>query len=1108
MEDKFSDEKLNPGQTHADREFSNLKAAEENATSNSINNDSSDLTNIDEVKNAESAPSSDWKNNVSSKAKSQIASKGLKNFVKKKGAIMFITGTVGIGGLGISTLFSPALLIVHMKEVMVNKFNNQLAGMEVRTKAMMRMKTQVNSTTSGVCSKITIRCKYSTMSSKQVANFEKAGIKVVGEKGLFGGRTKPTGYSFEGKSITPDKFMEYYKSDSKFRSAVHVAYNPKYAGYTDSWWKKAAKKLGLTKKKASLGNSGDSDADRMKQIQDDVKNTDKKALAKSSADSSKDTDGDGIIDKTEDKDKKPRASDAQGDIATGCSNIMQFFFSDCESDAFDDKQSQVEDEANKSTTSSDGSQKSAAKQILEEAAEDGESSIGKTMGINAVKITGAVDTACTFYMMVKAISFGAKVIRSAQLARYAMIYLNVADQIKAGTADEEDVAYLGDTLTTLTKDADGKEKSATESYGYKYSAYGDTGTMPDSTNRFMAGGGLAGTLSSVTTGINDILGGAPDATCNFLNKPWVIVGSLAIGALAWAAEITPGAPIATAANAAKLVSMASLFAVGYFLPGLLTDIVAGVVVDDTTVGEDAGDAIASGSSTIMTTAAQKGGNAPMTPNQAVEYETIKEDIAAEYAEEDRIAYSPFDTTNSNTFAGKMVAWLIPFMSKISSLSSAINSIASIVTQSFSLIAPQTTKAANAEEFTKCNDLYYSSTSQYGLGLATDPFCNVYYGISPTSLTSADPVEVADYLLEFKDPVTNSDMPLIDEESGEPKDIYEDFVKNCIDRDDPLVKSEYVSIRYEDPTGPTGRIQLDSGEIGASECIFNESTDIKTVPIIWCEDNFSSDRYGTDGKIPEAAPSPGSGYIYIRQKEPYPNGVMACTYDGITFYSQTERDYYYVGNAYFYLHYIDQRVEGGMEGEEESSSSSTTGSSGTTPPSNAEISGDGWVLKNDTDYSSAPCATGSTDTGIYKHPTQGFTIRKCQIDELGEVASIISKNVLDMKQAATAGGITLRASSAFRSYESQASLRITNGCPDVDLSPSSTCTGIPTAPAGSSLHERGIAIDFRNDNNTNTMGQSDNGFKWLQNNSTKYGLHPLYPAYQNKNEWWHWSTSGG
>lgn len=62
-----------------------------------------------------------------------------------------------------------------------------------------------------------------------------------------------------------------------------------------------------------------------------------------------------------------------------------------------------------------------------------------------------------------------------------------------------------------------------------------------------------------------------------------------------------------------------------------------------------------------------------------------------------------------------------------------------------------------------------------------------------------------------------------------------------------------------------------------------------------------------------------------------------------------------------------------------------------------------------------------------------------------------------------------------------------------------CT-VPTARPGSSMHERGLAIDFTSSGQT-MQSRSHPAYQWLDQNAARYGLYNL------PSEPWHWSTNG-
>jgi len=106
---------------------------------------------------------------------------------------------------------------------------------------------------------------------------------------------------------------------------------------------------------------------------------------------------------------------------------------------------------------------------------------------------------------------------------------------------------------------------------------------------------------------------------------------------------------------------------------------------------------------------------------------------------------------------------------------------------------------------------------------------------------------------------------------------------------------------------------------------------------------------------------------------------------------------------------------------------------------------------------------------------------------------VQTDVANMIAAARADGVTLSGYS-YRSPERTAQLRVINGCPDVYNASPSRCR-IPTARPGQSMHERGLAIDFR------SCWRGSDCFTWLSRNAATYGYYNL------PSESWHWSTNG-
>ena len=821
MATRISDEdyeKLNPGQENWDEKVNGLKDAEENGnfnsdstSNNSSDNNTSGQDSGKKTKQEEENPEfinkyTNLKESLKIKQGENLSrSKALIRLGRRKGPITAIVLTVAGGGLGLSALLSPGLLLVHMKETVFNKFNSQLTSMDYRSTKMLAKKMR---TTKGICTSVlTVKCKYSSMSKKQIARFEKAGIKVTyGDEGntVFG-RKKPISFEFEGETIPANQFNDRIKNNPKFRSALHKAYNPKFAGFADNIFRKVTTRFRTTKSRMII--EGETDESRLKSIQQ---------VTEEGVDSKRLTDTDNL--------SKPALDENGNEIIDKDGNKV---LTDVDDKTLDDAKNYGNDIAD----NTDDIKKTGVKAL---------NTFGDAAS-SAIKITGIADNVCTAYGMIKAVGYAAKTIRAIQLVRYAMLFLNVADQMKAGDAKAEDVAYLGTILTTevlstiqLNNTYKKVSRTATDSFGYKFAAFGEKGKTTPSAMQFLAGGGLTGALINLPAQFNSWLGGAPKNICGTLKNPFVSGASTIAGIVLM---IIPGV------NVAMVVKLAGQAAIGIALsaliaeiPNLLKNIIAGVLIDKNTVGEFAGDAFVSGSSGTMGETAKFGGNSPLTPNQAVAYNSLSNQVIAKYAEEDRLTYSPFDITNQNTFIGSIVSKLVPFLSKTASLS-ALNiftSISSITTKSLASLSP-ITKAEDVSDYTMCTDFDYTDPNgdgNYDDKIATDPFCNVTYGV-PIGNLDIDSDEVLD---KMNGQIIDNVKPERENELGQPipDGEYAKFIENCIER-----------------TRPIGDSGDDFQQSDGSECILNDTNKTK-----------------------------------------YPN------------------------YKYYYLYYIDQRVENGMDGIDE------------------------------------------------------------------------------------------------------------------------------------------------------------------------------------------------
>ncbi|MGB3411977.1 MAG: D-alanyl-D-alanine carboxypeptidase family protein [Microthrixaceae bacterium] len=113
---------------------------------------------------------------------------------------------------------------------------------------------------------------------------------------------------------------------------------------------------------------------------------------------------------------------------------------------------------------------------------------------------------------------------------------------------------------------------------------------------------------------------------------------------------------------------------------------------------------------------------------------------------------------------------------------------------------------------------------------------------------------------------------------------------------------------------------------------------------------------------------------------------------------------------------------------------------------------------------------------------------------------IANNLARLLAAASSDGIQL-SGGGFRDPQGQIAVRKSN-CGTSNYAiyqmPASSCRP-PTARPGTSMHERGLAVDFTQGGRTLT--RSSSGFAWMRSHAAAYGFYNL------PSEAWHWSTNG-
>jgi hypothetical protein len=714
------DSAYNPGELHANEQFGNI-----------VNNYDKTADPSREESNIQKAQN--WETNISKKSPTSLTSGGKFSATKKKGPLALIVGILLTGGIGITTLFTPGIGVVHFKEVFTGDLNDQLAGMDSRSSHVLR--SRLKGSTRGICTNlVTIRCKFSKMSDRQIRKFRAAGITVVSdfEVGL---RTRPTALIMpDGTRINAENLNRTMRRNPQARAAMAKAYNAKFMGFADKASLKGFRKLNITKSKKLTSTNREGK-------RDDMRRTTRGERADTRQN----------IVTAEDEDTRNRQQQRQGGV-----------------DEFNNKTDGIQESGNKSSR--------------------GTLRRGLGGGVRGIGVLGAVDSACTVYNTARAVSIGAKAARAIQLARYASIFLGTADAIKAGDATPEEVEFIGDILTQVDTDrtifvpSNGDDveienpdfgKTAFDSSGFKIAAHGDIPTLSARSTQFMVGGitlGMIGNIDRVTSYIP----GEAKTTCRAVQSWWGRGASIAAGVAAGIG--TFGATAVASMSVSIGISLALVY-----LESQLADIAAGVVVDDDTGNVDAGDAVFAGTSVLIGEIARTRGLRPLQESNIDSYMALSNEIRQEYIamEMYEAKSEPFNIYNQYSFTGRIARTTFPLVSR---QNTTLMNISSIVTGSLGSVMRNTNTSIvhgaqqyNPERFRQCQDEEYNE-----MGIAADIFCNVRYGLSQAEL-ALDPEEVVEFMLNNQYIIDGDEDADIEDLVHPDSDDFKNFVDYCLNR---------------------------------------------------------------------------------------------------------------------------------------------------------------------------------------------------------------------------------------------------------------------------------------------------------------------------------------
>lgn len=771
---------------------SDLASAENSSMATSSNSGISDNETL--MKDATATQSSGWQNNVrgggTHKSRNTASKGGAKNramsFFKGKGAFVTTGGIIGgVGALIFAGTFNMvSLMSNHITEMITEKLNSASISMNKRSVKVMKLKVKGVNCTAGIV------CRMSRVTNRNIKNLREAGFKVDLEDGdgLFGRKKiKSLTYTKAGQEITINNTSSDIKNvltkNPEVREVFKRGYNGRFASFLDKKWRKLKGWFSFKKwRKNSKGKTEE-------EIDEDMKKT--------ANDHSKEEDTDG-------KSRKGDPDPEDGKVEKG----------DKGTSAVKDKLKSNSDKLKKGFKNARQKSIAAANTIK---------GVGQTLS----GPLNAIDKICGVYALVTMGWSVAKVAKIEVFAQFGLSFLSMSSKIRSGDATQEEVTAQGNSLMGIAnkKDSDEKKdseqsdsntsrlkeafaffadsaeenspgKSATDSQGWRAVAYGDrVSKLDNSAKDYQVG--ITGTLAKIMdTFTSGTLGWVVRKGCKVATVTTAVVGAAVVvaslvacattacvsevlGSIAWGAAVGVALSLALTVLKDKAMDEISL----YVAQGL-----TGTILNDSTKGENFGNAIMSGSAALMSKNTMAGSGGVLTKSQAVAFYHETERQIAENAEEIRKTRSPFDPNTRHTFLGSIVSNMLPYSKQISSISGFLPSIIGGAQRSFAAITPGA-HAANDANFIAnmdtCEDKSIKDT-----GAATDIFCNVYTGID-MKIADKDTDQVIDELkssgdLKEKDSSGDTDDILDTVEMGPELKKYE---KYCFNRKKPIGASE-------------------------------------------------------------------------------------------------------------------------------------------------------------------------------------------------------------------------------------------------------------------------------------------------------------------------------
>lgn len=714
----------NPTYTNDEPSDKSLEDYENDAAEN----DTEDLdTSRDGIESKEAAGAG-WVTDVS-KSKNEESKIGFNlQFTKKKGVIGGLVGLI-IVVIGLAVVLGPTTALIHLKEVLLDKFDRRPNALMDRRNGRIMVKKMTSDPTS--C-KIKVKCRFKGMSQKEIDKFERRnpGSKIETEVcKSFVGTTKCKVKSItyidetgKSKKIAAKDFKKAFRESPNLRKNVRSFNKSRVAHWTDTF----ARKM-LTKLKVYIGKTKGVDSDK-------------------------------IID-----DPAERKKEVNNRITTSVSG-----------EGFDIN---VRPDRNNDSTENAVSKQlgedmaEALAEEAEEAKKDKEAGKVRVPKLNNI-YTAALQGVCMVRSLVSYAATAVKLKNSAVLIRYAAIFFRIADQTKAGdsknTSATRAMALLAGILQKPNPNND--NKTAFDSAGYQYAAYGYLPKDNSEYGKYILGGGSAGTAGAIAK--NKFAAGG----CRVINF---------VGDLVLSIPIVGDAIGAAGSVAAKpFIPLIRLAATG------LIAALSNTLITGNEYGDEAGNAIVGGVGGLSSMNNRYHGFFPLSAAKAVAYDNDARKIEGKIAADSGLGYQ-LDISNTDSFAGRFATAISPTVTGVN-FGNILPKLTSFATTAASSVSVSTYAKSSdyiEGEYEQCPDDDYES-----LDVAADIYCNPQYGLDPNKVGDAgssssdtyDPDNVTSYMCGQD---VDNDVPCYRyvDEDGEsvPDTEYDKWIKKCVETDEPI-----------------------------------------------------------------------------------------------------------------------------------------------------------------------------------------------------------------------------------------------------------------------------------------------------------------------------------